>query len=128
MCIRDSRRAASSRAATAFSRSTSWSCGCSDRKRGLSVYPRENTRGTRIWDLSDGNFVGKVNVLDGVQQLDAFIHRTLERFAAGDEPHSAATLVDNCGSHRFGQIARALRLATGIDQTATAHEAVGHLV
>ena len=53
----------------------------------------------------------EVDVLDGVQQLDALGHRALERLAAGDEALPAGALVDDGGLHGVGQVAGALRLA-----------------
>ena len=65
----------------------------------------------RLRRLRDGDRVVEVDVLDRVQQLDAFVHRALERLAAGDQSHAAAALVDDRGAHRFGEVALALRLA-----------------
>jgi len=38
----------------------------------------------RTFDLSDGDVGAEVDVLDGVEELDAFGHGALEGFAAGD--------------------------------------------
>ncbi len=42
----------------------------------------------------------EVDVLDGVEQLDALGHRALERLAAGDQAHAAGALVDDGGRAR----------------------------
>src|SRR5260370_27828104 len=54
--------------------------------------------------LGDGDFGAEVDVLYGVQELDAFLHGALERFAAGDEASATGTLVDNRRSNRFLEI------------------------
>ena len=70
----------------------------------------------------------QVDVLDGVEQANAFLHRALERLAAGDQAHAAGALVDDRGLHGFLQIALAGRRAAGVDQAGAAHVAVRHLV
>src|ERR1043166_3553082 len=72
--------------------------------------------------LCDRDFTRKVNILNRVEQVNAFAHRALKCFTTGDETGAAATFVDDRRPHRFGQIAGALRLATGIDQTRAAPE------
>ena len=57
--------------------------------------------------LCYGDLLRKINVLNRVQQLDAFVHRPLECFAAGDQAHAAAAFVDDGGAHRLGEIAGA---------------------
>ena len=65
--------------------------------------------------------------MNGVQQFDAFFHGLLEGFAARDETHTAGSLVDY-GSHD-GLFEVVLTGGTaGVDQTLSAHVAVGYLV
>src|SRR5206468_2712881 len=45
--------------------------------------------------LSDSDLGAKVDILDGVEELDAFLHGALERFAAGNEASAASTLIDD---------------------------------
>ena len=45
--------------------------------------------------------------MNRVEDLDAFLHRTLERFAACDEAGAAGALVDHRCSHGFGLVAGA---------------------
>src|SRR5215212_10669139 len=82
-----------------------------------------------LWlKLSYRDLVRQVNILDCVQQLHAFTHRSLKRLPSGDQTHPAAAFIDHRCTNGVSKIARALRLATRIDQTATAHVAVRHLV
>jgi hypothetical protein len=81
----------------------------------------------RSWALGDGDFGAKVDVLDGVEELDAFLHGALEGFAAGDEAGAAGALVDHSGGYGFFEVVCAGR-AAAIDQACAAHVAVGHLV
>ena len=71
--------------------------------------------------------VVEVDVLDGVEQLDALGHRPLERLAARDQAHAAGPLVDDGGAHGVGQVAGALGLAAAVDEPDAAHVAVGDL-
>ena len=57
--------------------------------------------------LGDCNFFGKVNVLNGVQQFDAFVHWALEGFSSGDQTRSAAAFVDDCGADGICHVALA---------------------
>ncbi len=57
---------------------------------------------------SDGHVFAEVNVLDSVQEFDAFGHWALERFTAGDEAGSAAAFVDHRGPDGIGEVAGAL--------------------
>src|SRR5579884_1026138 len=56
----------------------------------------------------------QIDVLDGVQQPDAFGQWPLERLAPGDQPHAAGALVDHRRGHRLGQVVFA-RGATAVD-------------
>ncbi len=58
--------------------------------------------------LSDGYVIAEVNVLDCVEEVDAFGHRALECFAAGDEAGPAASFVDDRGADGIGKVAGAL--------------------
>src|SRR6266576_1165886 len=77
--------------------------------------------------LGDGDFGAKVDVLDGVEELDAFLHGALEGFSAGDKAGAAGALVDHGGGYGFFDVVGAGR-AAAIDQACAAHVAVGHLV
>src|SRR6516162_2719179 len=76
----------------------------------------------------DGYFLGQIHVLDRIQQLDAFLHRTLEGLAAGDQARAAGALVDYGRRHRGFEIARALGFATAVDEAGAAHVAIGDLI
>ena len=39
-----------------------------------------------------------------LSSADAFLHRALERLAAGDEAHAARALVDDGGLHGVGEV------------------------
>src|SRR2546427_12275506 len=77
--------------------------------------------------LRDGDFGAEVDVLNGVQELDAFFHGTLERFASRNEAGAAGALVDDGGGDGFLEIVCAGSAAT-VDQTRAAHVAVGDLI
>src|ERR1700752_1191700 len=78
--------------------------------------------------LRYSDFVAQVDVLDRVQQFHAFAHWTLEGLATGDQTRAAAAFVYNGGTNCFGEVTRALRLATGINQPKATHVTVGHLI
>src|SRR5262249_49181936 len=44
--------------------------------------------------LGDGDVRAQINILDRIEQLYAFVHGALERFATGDEAGAAGALVD----------------------------------
>src|SRR5262245_3966393 len=46
---------------------------------------------------SDGHVLGEVDVLDGIQEGDALLHRPLEGLASGDETGASGALVDDGG-------------------------------
>ena len=54
--------------------------------------------------LGDRHVLREIHVLDGVEQLDAFLHRLLEGLAAGNQAHAAGALVDHRRAHRLGKI------------------------
>ena len=64
---------------------------------------------TETWGLGDGDFGAEVNVLDGVEELDAFGHGALEGFAAGDEAGAAGALVDDGGGYGFFEVVGSAR-------------------
>ena len=68
----------------------------------------------------------EVPVLDRVQQLHAFLERTLERLATRDQTHAAGALVDHRRPDRVVQIVVA-RCAAAVDETDLAHVAVHEL-
>src|SRR4030095_2595033 len=69
----------------------------------------------------------QIDVLDCVEDLYAFGHRLLERFASGDQSGSASTLVDYCSLQRWLDVIFAGRPAR-VDQTGATHVAIQHLV
>src|SRR5712664_329675 len=77
--------------------------------------------------LGDGDFGAEVNVLDGVEELDAFVHGALEGFAAGDEAGAAGALVDDGSGYGLFEVVCAGSPAA-IDQAGAAHIAVGDLI
>src|SRR6267142_2048291 len=54
--------------------------------------------------LGDGDIGAQVNVLDGIQELHAFLHGALEGFAAGDEAGAAGAFVDDGGGYGFFEV------------------------
>src|SRR5690348_6063525 len=81
----------------------------------------------KLGGSGNGDVGAEVDVLDGVEELDAFGHGALERFAAGDEAGAAGTLVDDGSGYGVLEIVGA-GSAAAIDQAGTAHEAVGDLI
>src|SRR5258708_5147505 len=77
--------------------------------------------------LGDGDFWAEVDVLDRVQELDAFFHGALEGFAAGDEAGAAGALVDDGGGDGFFEVVGA-GSAAAIDEAGAAHVAGGDLI
>ena len=77
--------------------------------------------------LSYGDFGTEVDVLDRVQELDAFAHWALESFAAGNQAGAAGALVDDRRGDGFFEVV-GTRGAAAVDQTGAAHEAVGNLI
>ena len=70
----------------------------------------------------------QVNVLDRIEQFDAFSEGTLKRFATGDEAGAAGAFVDDGGLHRRFEIALAFGFAAGVDQAGPARIAVQYLI
>src|SRR5437660_10617821 len=95
-------------------------------REGLS-FDLPTARGWKTPVLGDGDFGAEVDVLDRVEELDAFLHGALEGFAAGDEAGATSTLVDDGGGDGFLEVIGPGR-ATAIDQASAAHETVGHLI
>src|SRR5438445_3878177 len=77
--------------------------------------------------LRHGDFGAEVDVLNGVEEFYSFDHRTLERFAAGDEAGAAGAFVDDSGSDRFFEIVCA-GCAAGVYETGATHVAIRDLV
>ena len=76
----------------------------------------------------DGDALVEVNVLNQVQQFHAFLQRTLERLAPGNQSCAAGALVDDGRLHRRREIARALGFAAGIDESRPAGVTVQNLI
>src|SRR5580704_15834073 len=81
----------------------------------------------RSWALGDGDFGAEVDVLDRVEELDAFGHGALEGFAAGDEAGAAGALVDDRGGYGFFEVVGSGG-AAAVDEAGAAAEAVDDLV
>src|ERR1700730_14997098 len=74
-----------------------------------------------------GYFRRKINVLDGVQQLDAFGHRALERLAPADQPRPACAFVDNRGRDCIFEVI-GTGSAAAVDQYRAADVAIPNLL
>ncbi len=61
--------------------------------------------------LSDGDFLAEVDVLNRMQELHAFLHRSLEGLATTDEPRTASALVHDGRVDRFCQVRCSCRCA-----------------
>jgi hypothetical protein len=55
--------------------------------------------------LRHSDFPGQINILNRIQQCNAFLHRPLEGFSSGDQPHTAGSLVDDSCPNGFLQVA-----------------------
>src|ERR1700712_5085885 len=66
--------------------------------------------------LRDRDVRVEVDVLDGLQQLDALGARPLERLAAGDQAGAARALVDDRRADRLGEVGVARGGAAAVDQ------------
>lgn len=55
-------------------------------------------------NLRNGHFVIQINVLHGVNQLNAICHGFLERFTSEDQTHTTGTLVNYRRAHRIAEI------------------------
>src|SRR5437762_11206338 len=77
--------------------------------------------------LGDGDFGAEVDVLDGVEELDAFLHGALEGFAAGDEASAAIALVDDSSGDGFLEIVCA-GSAAAVNQASATHVAICDLI
>ncbi len=75
----------------------------------------------------DGDVFAKVNVLDRVEELDPFLKGSLERFASGDEAHSARAFVNDCSGDGFLHIVIAAG-STAVNEPGATHVAVCKLV
>lgn len=70
----------------------------------------------------------QIHILHGVEELDAFFHGFLEGFAAGDEADAAGSFVDDGGADGVLEVGGAFGFAAGVEQGASAGEAVEDLV
>lgn len=77
--------------------------------------------------LSDGDIFVEIYILNGVEKLGTFGHRTLEGFAAADEAHTASALVDNSSLNSLSNVVLA-RSAARVNKSGSAHVAVGYLI
>src|SRR6266852_2716875 len=97
-------------------------------KRWSNCWPARDTGDTSYpGALCDSDFGAQVDVLDGVEELDAFLHGALEGFAAGDEASAASALVDDGGGYGFFEVV-GTGGAAAVDEASAAHVAVGNLV
>src|SRR6266404_4823065 len=53
------------------------------------------------------DFFAEVDVLNGIQQADAFFHWPLESLPARDQSHAAGALIDHCRYDGIFQVPRA---------------------
>ena len=95
-------------------------------REGLS-FDLPTARGWKTPVLGDGDFGAEVDVLDGVEELDAFLHGALEGFAAGDEASAAGALVDDSSGDGFLEIVCA-GSAAAVNQASATHVAIGDLI
>ena len=65
--------------------------------------------------------------MNSIEELDAFAHGALERFAAGDQTGTARTLDDDGGGYGFFEVVRAGG-AAAVDQTDASRVAVYDLI
>src|SRR5215467_9463555 len=79
------------------------------------------------WKSGYVDFGAQVDVLNRVEQLYAFAHRSLERFAAGDEAGTTGALVDDGRCDCLFEIVRTRR-STGVDEASSAHITIRDLV
>src|SRR5580698_7995608 len=77
--------------------------------------------------LGDSDFGAEIDVLDGVEELDAFGHGALEGFAAGDEAGAAGAFVDYGGGYGFFEVVGSGG-AAAVDEACAAAEAVDDLI
>ena len=77
--------------------------------------------------LSDGNFFGEVNVLNGVQEFCTFFDVALESFTTRDETLATCALIDDRSFNRFSEVVITGR-TTGVDETNATHVAISDLV
>src|SRR6266852_4714027 len=97
-------------------------------KRWSNCWPARDTGDTSYpGALCDSDFGAQVDVLDGVEELDAFLHGALEGFAAGDEASAASALVDDGGGYGFFEVV-GTGGAAAVDEASAAHVAVGDLI
>src|SRR4030095_13868312 len=75
----------------------------------------------------DGDLGTEVDILNGIQKLNAFVHGALEGLPAGDETGASCALVDDGGGHSFFEVVCS-RGAARVDEAGAAHVAVGHLI
>jgi hypothetical protein len=73
------------------------------------------------------DFLAEIDILNGVQKFDAFLHGALEGFASGDEACTARAFVDDGREGRVRKVVLAAG-ASRVDQTGAAHIAIGDLV
>ena len=57
-----------------------------------------------VCESGDGYIGAEIDVLDVVEELDAFVHGSLKCFAPRDEAGASGAFVDYSGSHGFGII------------------------
>ncbi len=77
--------------------------------------------------LGDGDTFIEVDVLDGVEEGDAFFEGALEGFTAEDEAMAAGAFIDNGGEEGFIEVILAGG-AAGVNEADFAGEAVKDLV
>ena len=67
-----------------------------------------------LFQLGDRYLFAEVNILNGVRDRYAFLHRALEGLAPRNKPRAAGALVDHGRFRRFGHIALAFTGSAGM--------------
>src|SRR5260370_6205155 len=75
----------------------------------------------------DGYFRAQINVLNCIQQLNAFLQWPLKCLPAGDQSGAACPFVDHRGDDGFLEVIRA-GSSPAVDQTSSPHEAIRYRV
>src|SRR5262245_22217031 len=78
--------------------------------------------------LGHGNSLLEIDVLDGIEQPDAFLEWALKGLPSRNQPHPARAFVDDSGLDRFFHVAFARRSAARVDESGASHETVRKLV
>jgi len=78
--------------------------------------------------LRDCNILIEINILNGLDQVEPFLKRTLEGFAANDHAHTAGAFIGNGGEDGICEIGCAMAFAAAVDEAYAAAIAIQHLI